>query len=75
MRYDDIYRMDEIKKPIVSYYVLSFIFVVSQNTLLSVIPFHHLNDCDLYSPPTTGREGETEAGGERPARTKQGARS
>ncbi len=22
-----------------------------------VIPFHHLSDCDLYTPPTTGREG------------------
>ncbi len=21
-------------------------------------------DCDLYTPPTTGREGETEAGGD-----------
>ncbi len=75
MRYDDIYRMDEIKKYIVSYYVLSFIFVVSQNALLSVITFHHLSDCKLYSPHTTRRERETEAGGEQPARTKQGARS
>ncbi len=41
--------------------------MVSQNTLFTVIPFHHLNDCDLYTPPTTGREEETE----RPARTKQ----
>ncbi len=31
-------------------------------TLFLVIPFHHLSDCDLYTPPTTGREGETEAG-------------
>ncbi len=38
--------------------------VVSQNTLFPVIPFHHLSDCDLYTPPTTGREGETEAGGD-----------
>ncbi len=35
--------------------------VVSQNTLFPVIPFHHLSDCDLYTPPTTGYEGETEA--------------
>ncbi len=40
-------------------------FVVLQNTLFTVIPFHHLSDCVLY----TGREGETEAGGERPARS------
>ncbi len=38
--------------------------VVSQNTLFPVIPFHHLSDCDLYTPPTTGREGETDAGGD-----------
>ncbi len=36
MRYDDIYRMDEIKS-IVSYYTLSFTyFVVSQNTLFFI---------------------------------------
>ncbi len=38
--------------------------MVSQNTLFPVIPFHHLSDCNLYTPPTTGREGETEAGGD-----------
>ncbi len=38
--------------------------MVSQNTLFPVIPFHHLSDCDLYMPHTTGREGETEAGGD-----------
>ncbi len=38
--------------------------MVSQNTLFPLIPFHHLSDCDLYKPPTTGREGETEAGGD-----------
>ncbi len=49
--------------------------MVSQNTLFPVIHFHHLSDCDLYTPPTTGHERETETGGERPARTKRGARS
>ncbi len=38
--------------------------MVSQNTLFPVIPFHNLSDCDLYTPPTTGREGETETGGD-----------
>ncbi len=58
------------KKFIVSYYAYYCIlcsivyFVVSQNTLFTVIPFHHLSDCDLYTPPTTGRERETEAGGD-----------
>ncbi len=43
------------------------------NTLFMVIPFHKLSDSDIYTPPTTGREEETEAGGERPARIKRGA--
>jgi len=43
---------------------------VSQNTLFPVIPVPHLSDCDLYTPPTTGGEAETETGGERAARTK-----
>ncbi len=30
--------------------------MVSQNTLFPVKPFHHLSDCDLYTPPTTRRE-------------------
>ncbi len=38
--------------------------VVSQNTLFTVIHFHHLSECNLYTPPTTGREGETEADGD-----------
>ncbi len=38
--------------------------MVSQNTLITVIHRHNLSDCDLYTPPTTGREGETEAGGD-----------
>ncbi len=38
--------------------------MVSQNTLFTVIHFHHLSYCDLYMPPTTGREGETEACGD-----------
>ncbi len=50
-------------------------FVVTQNTLFTVIPFHNLSDCNLYTPPTTGREGETEESGEGPARTKRGAHS
>ncbi len=37
-------------------FILCYIvyFVVSQNTLFTVKPFHHLGDCDLYMPPTTG---------------------
>ncbi len=34
-----------------------------ENHWFTVILFHHLDDCDLYTP----REGETESGGERPA--------
>ncbi len=73
MQYDDI--SDGRNKK--SCFILCSIvcFVVAQNTVFTVIHFHHLSDCDLYTPPTMGREGETEAGGERPARTQQGARS
>ncbi len=63
VRYDDMYW---IKKSIVSIVY----FMVSQNTLFTVILFHNLSDCDLFTPPATGREEETE----RPARTKPGAR-
>ncbi len=38
--------------------------MVSQNKLYTVIHFHHLSYCDLYTPPTAGREGETEACGD-----------
>ncbi len=49
-RYDDIYRMDEIK--VYSFIFCSIVyFMVSQNTLFTVIIFHHLDDCDLYTPP------------------------
>ncbi len=68
VRYDDMYRMDEIKKSIVSIVY----FVVSQNTLFTVILFHNLSDCDLFTPPATGGGGEGET--ERPARTQPGAR-
>ncbi len=63
VRYDDIYQMDEIKNYRIILCSMVYI-VVSQNTLLPVIPFHHLSDCDLYTPPTTRREGETEEGGD-----------
>ncbi len=37
-------------------------FVVSQNTLFTVILFHHLDDCDLYTPPrgVKGRQNQVE---------------
>ncbi len=37
--------------------------MVSQNTLFTVILVHHLDDCVRSLHATTGREGETEAGG------------
>ncbi len=74
MRCDDIYQMDDIKS--LSFHIMFYrLFHVSQNTLFMVIHFDHLSDSDLYTPPTTRREGETAAGGERAARTKRGARS
>ncbi len=30
--------------------------MVWQNTLFTVIPVHHLSDCDLYTSSTTGHE-------------------
>ncbi len=55
--------MDEIKS--LSFHVIFYrLYRGVANTLFPVIPFHHLSDCDLYTPPTTGREGETDAGGD-----------
>ncbi len=67
MRYDDIYRIDEIKSllfHIMFYGLFRGVtkYIVYDNTFSSF----SLSDCDLYTP----REGGTE-----PARTKQGARS
>ncbi len=50
VRYDDIYRMDEIKS--LSFHILLYrLFRDVANTLFTVILFHHLDDCDLYTPP------------------------
>ncbi len=50
VRYDDIYRMDEIKS--LSFHIMLYRlfrgvakYIVYGNT------FHHLDDCDLYTPP------------------------
>ncbi len=42
-----------------------------KKTKTAITTFHHLSDCDLYTPPTTGREEETE----RAARTQRGTTS
>ncbi len=53
------------KKKVYRFILCYIVYImVLQNTLFTVIPFHHLSDYDLYTPPTTEREGETE----RPAR-------
>ncbi len=61
MRYDEIYRMDEIKS--LSFHIIFYRlyrgvakYIVSGNSVFII--------CDLYTPPTTGREGETKAGGD-----------
>ncbi len=68
-----VYRMDEIKS--LSFHIMLYFlfhgvakYIVYGNTffiiwMTAIFRRHH------------GREGETEAGGERPARTKRGARS
>ncbi len=63
VRYDDIYRMDEIKSltfHIMFYHLYRCVakYIVSGNTFSS---FEWLR---FYTPPTTGREGEIEAGGD-----------
>ncbi len=55
VRYDDIYWMDEIKS--LSLHMFYRLFHGVANSLFTVIPFHYLSDCDLYTPPTTGRDG------------------
>ncbi len=72
VRYDDMYQIDEIKS--LSFHIMFYRlfrgvakYIVYGNNFSSF----PLSDCDLYTPPTTGREGETE----RPARTKWWARS
>ncbi len=61
VRYDDIYWMDEIIS--LSFHIMFYRlfrgvakYLVSGNTFSSF----SLSDCDLYTPPTTGREGENE---------------
>ncbi len=58
VRYDDIYRMDEIKS--LSFHIMFYRlfrgvtkYIVYGNTFSSF-------DCNLYMPPTTGCDGETE---------------
>ncbi len=62
VRYDDIYRMDEIK-------TLSFHMFYR---LYHGVAKHIVN---LYTPPTTGREGETEPGQNQELVTKRGTTS
>ncbi len=63
VRYDDIYRMDEIKS--ISFHIMFYrLFRGVAKYIVTLFTFHHLSDCDLYTPPTTGREGEAEVGGE-----------
>ncbi len=60
VRYDDIYRMDEIKS--LSFHILLYrLFRGVANTLFTVL-FHHLDDCDLYTPPRSvkGRQKQVE---------------
>ncbi len=74
VRYDDIYRMDEIK--IYRFILCSIVyFVVSQNTLFTVILFHHLDDCDLYTPPWGSEQENVQPGQNQELVPKQGTTS
>ncbi len=63
VRYDDIYRMDEIKT--LSFHIMFY-------RLYRGVAKHIVN---LYTPPTTGREGETEPGQNQELVTKRGTTS
>ncbi len=55
VRYDDIYQVDEIS--------LSFHIMFNRlyrGVAKYIVYGNTLSDCDLYTPPTTRREGETE---------------
>ncbi len=61
VRYDNI--SDGWNKKSYRFILCSIVyFEVSQNTLFTVIPFHHLGDCDLYTPPrgVKGRQNQVE---------------
>ncbi len=69
-RYDDIYRMDEIKS--LSFHIMFYRLFrgVSQNTLFTVILVHHLDDC-----VKSRHRSRWLRAGARSDTTKQGARS
>ncbi len=48
VRYDDIYRMDEIKS--LSFHIMFYRLFRGVAKYITVL-FHHLDDCDLYTPP------------------------
>ncbi len=73
VRYDDMYRIDEIKS--LSFHIMLYRlfrgvakYIVYGNT------FHHLSDCDLYTPPPHGG-GETERPQNQELVTKRGTTS
>ncbi len=61
MRYDDIYRMDEIKS--LSFHIMFYrLYRGVANTLFPVIPFHHLSAIFIGRPPrgVKGRQKQME---------------
>ncbi len=50
VRYDDIYRMDEIKS-LLFHIMLYRLFCGVPKYIVYGNTFHHLDDCDLYTPP------------------------
>ncbi len=50
VRYDDIYRMEEIKS--LSFHIMLYrLFRGVAKYIVYAHTFHHLDDCDLYTPP------------------------
>ncbi len=62
VRYDDIYRMDEIKS--LSFHIMFYRLFRGVAKYMFTVLFHHLDDCDLYTPPR-GMKGR-QPDGERP---------
>ncbi len=62
VRYDDIYRMDEIKS--LSFHIMFYRLFrgVAKYIVYGSLLFHHLDDCDLYTPPwgVKGRQNQVE---------------
>ncbi len=54
VRSDDMYRMDEIKS--LSFHIMFYRLFRGVAKYIVYGTFHHLDDCDLYTPPRGVKE-------------------